>query len=169
MHVFQAVPGVTVDNESFGPSIADPATVLPSGRIEVFLTWNDPVDASSNDYDLFLVPLSCDGFASGTAFPVPPCTISGGPLTSSMNPQPGTQPPVESLVYINPSASSRIAVGIVIQNVNNTAASRTFDMFIAGTLGDGANPDHNFNTVLAVYRRRRCGRLACERRFRWRN
>ena len=147
LHVFQAVSGVTVDNRNFGPSIADPATIPPSGKIIVVLTWNDPASASSNDYDLYLVPLSCSGFASGTGLPVPPCTISGAPLASSANPQSGMQPPVEELAYVNPSASSSIAVGIAIQNVNNTAASRTFDMFIAGALSDGANPDHNFDTL----------------------
>lgn len=147
LHSFQAVSGVTVDNQSFGPSIADPATVLPSKTITVFLTWNDPANASSNDYDLFLVPLSCSGFSTTNGLPLPPCTISGAPLASSMNPQTGTQPPVEGLSYTNPSASSPIAVGIAIQNANNAAASRTFDMFIGGALSDGANPDHNFNTL----------------------
>ncbi|MGH9684407.1 MAG: S8 family serine peptidase [Candidatus Acidiferrales bacterium] len=147
LHAFQAASGVTVDNENFGPSVADPTTVLPSGTIRVFLTWNDPANASSNDYDVFLVPLSCSGFSSTNRLPLPPCSISGAPLASSTNPQTGTQPPTEELSYTNPSAASSIAVAIVIQNVNKAAASRTFDMFIAGSLGDGANPDHNFNTV----------------------
>ncbi len=146
LHVFQSASGVTVDNQNFGPSIADVATVPASGKIIVFLTWNDPASASSNDYDLFLVPLSCSGFSSANQLPLPPCTISGAPLTSSKNPQTGTQPPTEALAYVN-SGASRVAVGIVIQNFNNAATARTFDMFIVGTLGDGANPDHNFNTV----------------------
>jgi hypothetical protein len=146
LHLFQSVSGLTVDNGNFGSSIADPATIPPSGKIAVFLTWNDPASASSNDYDLFLVPLSCSGFASGTGLPLPPCTTSGPPLTSSTNPQTGTQSPAEELAYVNSTASS-IAVGIVIQNFNNAAASRTFDMFIVGTLGDSPIPDHNFNTV----------------------
>jgi hypothetical protein len=147
LHRFQAVPNVTTDNGGFGPFIADPATIPPGGAIEVILTWNDPSSASSNDYDLFLVPLSCAGFASGTGLPVPPCTPKGAPLASSTNPQTGTQPPVEELVFTNPSATSSIAVGIVIQNVNNAAASRTFDIFIAGSLSDSPVADHNFNTV----------------------
>lgn len=146
LHLFQAVSAVTVDNGNFGSSIADPATIPPSGTIIVSLTWNDPANTSSNDYDLFLVPLSCSGFSSTNRLPLPPCSISGAPLASSKNPQTGTQPPMETLSYTNPSASS-IAVGIAIQNVNNGAAPRTFDMFIAGALSDGANPDHNFNTL----------------------
>ncbi len=147
LHSFQAISGITVDNQSFGPSIADPTTVLPSKKITVVLTWNDPANASSNDYDLFLVPLSCSGFSSANGLPLPPCTISGSPVASSINPQTGTQPPVEELSYTNPNASSPIAVGIAIQNVNNAASSRTFDMFIGGALSDGANPDHNFDTA----------------------
>jgi hypothetical protein len=147
LHAFQAVSNVTTDNENFGPAIVDPATVLPSGTITVFLAWNDPETASSNDYDLFLVPLSCSGFSSTNGLPLPPCTITGAPLASSTNAQTGTQPPIEELEYVNPSASSPIAVGIVIQNVDNAAASRTFDMFIGGALSDSAISDHNFNTV----------------------
>lgn len=148
LHTFQPVSGTTVDNNSFGASIADPAAIPASGTITVFLTWNDPANASSNDYDLFLVPLNCTGgFSTTNRLPKPPCTISGAPLANSKNPQTGTQPPIESLSYTNPSASSPLAVGIVIQNVNNAAAPRTFDMFVAGSLGDGASPSHNFNTA----------------------
>jgi hypothetical protein len=147
LHVFQAMSGVTVDNENVGSSVTDPATIPPLGEIIVLLTWNDPANTSSNDYDLFLVPLSCSGFARGTGLPVPPCSISGPPLASSTNPQTGTQPPVEELIFENPSASFPIAVGIVIQNANNAAAVRTFDLFVLGSLADGAIPDHNFVTV----------------------
>jgi hypothetical protein len=147
LHSFQAISGVTVDNENLGPSVTDPATIPPLGEIIVLLTWNDSADASSNDYDLFLVPLSCSGFAGSTGLPQPPCSISGPPLASSTNPQTGTQPPVEELIFENPSASSPIAVGIVIQNAGNAAAGRTFDLFVLGSLADSAIPDHNFVTV----------------------
>ena len=147
LHSFQAMSGATVDNENLGASVTDPATIPPLGEIVVLLTWNDPANASSNDYDLFLVPLSCSGFASSTGLPMPPCSISGPPLASSTNPQTGTQPPVEELIFENPSASSPIAVGIVIQNAGNAAAGRTFDLFVLGSLSDGAIPDHNFVTV----------------------
>jgi hypothetical protein len=147
LHSFQAISGVTVDNENLGPSVTDPATIPPLGEIVVLLTWNDPANASSNDYDLFLVPLSCSGFTSSTGLPVPPCSISGPPLASSTNPQTGTQLPVEELIFENPSASSPVAVGIVIQNASNAAAGRTFDLFVLGSLADAAIPNHNFVTV----------------------
>ncbi|MHB8542348.1 MAG: S8 family serine peptidase [Candidatus Acidiferrales bacterium] len=145
LHSFQAVPNITTDNGAFGPSIADPLAVPPNGTVKVFLAWNDPNGASTNDYDLFLLPLNCPNGFSGT-LPRPPCTISGAPVGSSTDSQTGTQNPTEMAVYQNPT-SSPVALAIVIQNVNNQAAAKTFDMFILGTLGDGASPDHNFNTL----------------------
>jgi hypothetical protein len=145
LHTFQAVANITTDNGGFGPSIADPLEVPANGIVKVFLAWNDPNGASTNDYDLFLVPLSCPNGFSAT-LPLPPCTISGAPLGLSTDSQTGTQNPTEMVVYQN-STNSPVALGIVIQNVSNAAASRTFDMFIDGTLSDGSNPDHNFNTV----------------------
>ena len=145
LHSFQAVPNVTTDNAGFGSSIFDPLAVPPGGVVQVFLAWNDPNGASTNDYDIFLVPLRCpNGFA--VTLPRPPCTISGVPVGFSTDSQTGSQDPTENVFYQNPT-NSPVALGIIIQNVNNAAASRTFDMFIGGALGDSAVPDHNFNTV----------------------
>jgi hypothetical protein len=146
LHSFQAVPNVTTDNGGFGSSLFDALEVPTGGVVQVFLAWNDLNGASTNDYDLFLVPLSCPNGFSMTLLPRPPCTISGSPVGSSTDSQTGSQNPTEVAVYQNTTNSS-VAVGIVIQNVNNAAASRTFDVFIAGSLSDGANTDHNFNTV----------------------
>jgi hypothetical protein len=145
LHLFQAVPNSTTNNEGFGPSIVDPLTV-PAGRsVTVSLVWNDPFGGSTNDYDLFLVPLVCSGFDPISQLPLPPCAISGGPVPgASTDSQTGTQDPVEIAVISNKGASP-VAVGIVIQNVSNAAATRTFDMFIQGGLGNV--PNHNFNTV----------------------
>jgi hypothetical protein len=151
LHLFQAVPNSTTDNEGFGPSIADPATVpgvniVPAGgRLVVSLVWDDPFGASTNDYDLFLVPLTCSGFSPSNLLPLPPCSISGPPVGASTDSQTGTHDPVEVAAYTN-SMSATQAIGIVIQNVGNLAAARTFDMFILGTLFDRSTPDHNFNT-----------------------
>ena len=152
LHLFQA-SNSTTDPEGFGPSIFDPATVLgvgaavPAGGVLlVSLVWNDVFGASTNDYDLFLVPLNCPNGFSVTGLPRPPCTIVGAPLISSTDSQSGTQDPIEIAVYQNPT-NTPVALGIVIQNVNNAAATHTFDIFILGTLSKGPNPDHNFNTV----------------------
>jgi Subtilase family len=144
LHLFQAVASSTTDNEGFGPSIFDALTVPPDGNVAISLVWNDPFGASTNDYDLFLVPLSCRGLDPVSHLPLPPCTISGPPVGQSTDLQMGTQDPVEVAVYSN-SNSLPVAVGIVIQNVKNAAAARTFDMFIAGGLGNA--PNHSFNTV----------------------
>jgi hypothetical protein len=152
IHLFQGVandpvpaPGTTTDNENLGPATFDPVIIVPPGQeISVYLAWNDMPGASVNDYDLFLVPLACNAIATG--LPQPPCALSGQALASSENPQNGTQDPVESLTWTN-NAGSAATVGIVIQNVNNQAAARTFDMFIAGYGEKASIPNHNFNTI----------------------
>jgi hypothetical protein len=152
LHLFQGVPndplpvpGVTTDNGSFGPNFYDPVvSIPPNERVTVYLVWNDPVGTSNNDYDLFLVPLSCSGPQSG--LPSPPCTISGAPLASSENPQTGTQNPVESISFLN-GAASPVTLGIVIQNAKNMAAAVTFDLFIFGYGAKEGVSNHNFNTI----------------------
>jgi hypothetical protein len=146
LHQFQAATGVTTDNESFGPIIYDPVITIPSlQQVQVYLVWNDPVGASTNDYDLFLVPLSCGSPQNG--LPTKPCSINTNvPIVSGNNPQTGTQDPVESLTFTN-NSSSPVTYGIVIQNVKNLASAVTFDLFITGYGAEGNLPNHNFNTV----------------------
>jgi len=145
LHSFQAVPNLTNDNENFGSSVFDPLTVLPNGTVQVLLAWNDPVGASTNDYDLFLVPLTCNGFDPKNALPLPPCIPAGAPVLST-DTQTGTQDPTESVAFQN-STNSPVAVGIVIQNVKNQAVSKTFDVFVISILSGGGNPNHNFTTA----------------------
>jgi hypothetical protein len=152
LHLFQGmandpmpVPGVTTDNENLGPSAFDPLIIVPPGQqISVYLAWNDSPGQSANDYDLFLVPLACKASASG--LPLTPCALTGTALATSENPQTGTQDPVESLTWSNDSGANA-TVGIVIQNIKNQAAPRTFDMFIAGYGGKSTSPNHNFNSI----------------------
>ena len=145
LHQFQAVPGSTTDQNKFGPATFDPlASVPPGGTVSVFLGWDDPQGASSNNYDLFLVPLTCASQQSG--LPAPPCSVSGPFLASSTNPQTGTQDPTENLTWTNQTGSAA-SVGIVIQNVKNQAAVRTFDIFIQNKQAKSSMPNHNFNTI----------------------
>jgi hypothetical protein len=152
MHGFQGTandaepqPGVTTDNENFGPTYYDPVVTLPPGeQTSVYLVWNDPVGASSNNYDLFLVPLACNGTQNG--LPLPPCTVTGLPVVSSTNPQTGTQDPVQSVAFTN-SGTSPVTVGIVIQNANNNAKPVYFDVFVDGYQAKEDIPNHNFNTA----------------------
>ena len=157
LHQFAATPpgtttNVTSDYENFGANnkginYYDPVVTLPPGAaITVFLVWNDPVGASTNDYDLFLVPLSCSGNSTQTGLPIPPCSISGPPVGSSVNVQSGAQDPMEDMTFAN-NGTIPATVGIVIQNVNNVASTRTFDLFISGYQDKENIPNHNFNTM----------------------
>jgi len=121
--LFQATTN-TKDATNFGPSIANLVSIQNGGTLVVRLSWNDPFTASTNDYDLFLYLVQNNTLVS--------------PLQCSVNPQTGTQPPVEALAYINTSGATQ-QVGIVVQNSNNTAAARIFDLFVGGSIGNGKN------------------------------
>jgi hypothetical protein len=152
LHLFQPVPpnpqsspSGTTDNEDFKHTVFDPIIVVPpSQSLEVYLAWNDPTGASNNNYDLFLSPLNCSGVKN--SLPLPPCTIAGSPVASSTNPQNGTQDPTETVVFTN-STNSMAVLGIAIQNVGNSAAARTFDIFVHGYGDKQSSPNHNFNTI----------------------
>ncbi|MHB8640533.1 MAG: S8 family serine peptidase, partial [Candidatus Acidiferrales bacterium] len=127
VQLFQATAN-TKDAGSLGPYLADPLTVPNGATVNVLLNWNDSSSGSSNDYDLFLYLIQSNTLVS--------------PLQCSINPQTGTQPPIEELTYQNTSGATQ-EVGILIQNVGNLAAARNFDMFVQG-IGNGK--DLNFYT-----------------------
>jgi hypothetical protein len=127
VQLFQSTAN-TKDATNFGPSIAN-FLQLPNGAtLSVMLAWNDPISASTNDYDLFLYSVQNNALVS--------------PLACSGNPQTGTQPPTERLTYTNTSGAAQ-QVGILVQNANNAAAARNFDLFMAGV---GNFQDLNFYT-----------------------
>jgi len=116
VQLFQATAN-TKDGMNLGPKSAN-FLQLPNGAtVIVFLSWNDPFTGSSNDYDLFLYLVQNNKPVS--------------PLQCSINPQSGTQPPVETLIYTNSSGATQ-EVGILVQNVGNAAVARNFDMFVEG-------------------------------------
>lgn len=119
VQLFQATTN-TKDSTNLGPYLADPLPVILSngGTLTVVLSWNDPVSGSSNDYDLYLYSIQ-----SGTLV---------APLACSVNPQTGTQPPVEAILGYQNTSGAPQQVGILIQNVGNLAATRNFDMFVIG-------------------------------------
>ncbi|MHB8539313.1 MAG: S8 family serine peptidase, partial [Candidatus Acidiferrales bacterium] len=130
VQLFQATTN-TKDSTNLGPYLANPLPLaLPNGAsVEVFLTWNDPFSGSSNDYDVYLYSIQNGSLVA--------------PLACSVNPQTGTQPPIESLGYQNTSGAAQ-EVAILIQNVGNLAAPRNFDMFVSGYMGN--SQDMNFYT-----------------------
>jgi hypothetical protein len=104
--------------------------------VVVWLVWDDPFGASTNDYDLFLVQES-----------------TGDVVASSTDTQFGFDP-VERITYTNNTGVDDF-FHILIQNWMNLAAPRTFDMFILQPEGAPAGPyrfgpngeNHNYNTV----------------------
>ena len=136
LHLFQPT-ATTSDILGWGASLADGIDLPAGANVIIQLTWNDPFGASSNDYDLFLVQRS-----------------TGAVVASSIDPQTGTQDPVESLSFIN-STGAQDFFYIYIQNSQNLAAPRTFDMFVRSNPCAGPGPipfgpngeNHNYNTV----------------------
>lgn len=128
VQLFQATAN-TKDAMNLGPRLAN-FLQLPNGaNLNVVLAWNDAFSGSSNDYDLYLYLVQNNTLVT--------------PLACSINPQTGTQPPFEKLQYTNNSGVTQ-EVGILVQNVNNAAAARNFDMFVFGGIGNGQ--DLNFYT-----------------------
>ncbi len=118
---FATAPSVPagISSESLNPFF------LPAGAtVKIWLTWNDPLSGSNNDYDMFLYLLP---FGSSMQVPV----------YCSINPQTGTQPPFETITYTNNGVGANPGNGqqylfIYILNVNNGAAPRMLDMFVTG-------------------------------------
>ncbi len=91
--------------------------VQPGATVEIFLQWNDPFGASTNDYDLCVHD---------------PADIPSSFLFCSTNSQTGTQNPTEVLVIMrSASASGPGTLGVRINKVG-MAAPRVFDLFIFG-------------------------------------
>jgi len=129
VHLFQATAN-TNDLGNLGPYLANPFSIPDGATVIVVLTWNDPFTGSSNDYDMYLYLIE-----SGMATT---------PLACSVDPQTGTQPPAEGLYYKNNSGGPQ-QVAIFIQNFNNLAQARTFDMFVRGLYDYPQNL--NFDTM----------------------
>ncbi len=122
-HLFSAISGETTGPST--PGIANKITLLPFpfGSVTVYLSWNDPANASTNNYDLGLFD----------------CT-SGSELDVSLGIQNGSQPPAETVSFSN-SASVPFEVCYVIQKALQ-AAPRTLNVIIVG-VPEGS---HEFNT-----------------------
>ena len=120
-HVFLA------NTDTTGPptsSVWNQVTVPPSSSVDIFLTWNDPAGASTNDYDLILSD------CNGTLFD----------WSNSL--QDGSQEPVEVVSYTNPSRRSSRTVCYAILNYQNAAQPRTLNILIGTVDSIG----HAFNT-----------------------
>ena len=136
LHLFQPTTN-TSDILDLGPRIADAAFLRQGATANVVLVWNDSFGASSNDFDLFLVQNS-----------------TGIVVAQSIDPQTGTQLPIEFLTFTNDTGSDDF-FDIFIQNSENRASGRNLDMFIFQSGCDAAGPTllapsqekHNYNTI----------------------
>ena len=143
LHLFQLTAS-TSDVLGLGPTVTD-VIHLPAGEsVVVSLIWNDPLGASNNDYDLFLLRSGIFG-----------CLNFPDVVAWSIDTQNGTQDPVEVLRrytevvgYTNDTGAADDFC-IVIQNSQNTAGVRNFNMFVqAPPLPSAPSEEtHNYNTI----------------------
>src|SRR2546425_1094388 len=112
LHRFQAT-ATTSDVLGLGPQPYDVIELPNSGDVVIFLEWGDPFNASSNNYDLYLVRAS-----------------TGAVVAKSTNPQTGVsrQEPVEFIDYTNDTGVQDF-FHIVVQNVNSSAAVENLNLF----------------------------------------
>ncbi|HLC21310.1 MAG TPA: hypothetical protein VJM10_04280, partial [Candidatus Methylomirabilis sp.] len=92
-------------------------TVQPGETIDILLQWNDPLGASTNNYNLCVHD---------------PADVPSSPIDCSLDLQTGTQNPTEALAITrSPSASGPGTLGVRINKVG-MAAPREFDLFLFG-------------------------------------
>ena len=136
LHLFQRTADTT-DVLGLGPQPYNVIALPQNGEVVIFLGWNDPFGASSNNYDLYLVQQS-----------------TGRVVASSTDVQNGRQDPVESIDYVNRGAQDFFR--IVVQNVRDAAQPRDLNIFsfqpecaASGPLVLAAprHERHNFNTA----------------------
>jgi len=136
LHLFQSTAD-TSDVLGLGPTVTDQIHLPAEAAVSVFLIWNDPLGASNNDYDLFLLRKGIFG-----------CLNFPDVVAWSIAPQNGTQDPVEAILgYIN-NTGAEDDFCILIQNSQNTAGVRNFDMFVLSAPPlVPTRENHNYNTV----------------------
>jgi hypothetical protein len=137
LHLFQRT-GDTTDVLGLGSQPYNLIALPPNGEVAIFLNWNDPFGASTNNYDLYLVQQS-----------------TGRVVASSTDVQSGRQDPVEVIDYVNRTGQQDF-FRIVVQNVRDAAQPRDLNIFsfqpecaATGplTLAPPGHERHNFNTA----------------------
>jgi subtilase family protein/centrosomal CEP192-like protein len=127
----------TIDVLGLGPKPYNVIKLQANGEVLIFLTWDDPFGASTNNYDLYLVQES-----------------TGRVVARSTNPQTGTQDPEEDIDFANSGSEDNFH--IVIQNVGNLAQPKHLDLFSFQPECAAAGPIpltqssldlHNYNTA----------------------
>jgi hypothetical protein len=136
LHLFQRSDDTT-DVLSLGAQPFNVILLPQGGEVAIFLTWDDPMGGSSNNYDLYLVERS-----------------SGRVVASSTDGQRGVQDPVEVIDFTNSGASGFFQ--IVVQNVRDAAQPKQLNLFSfepqcasdgPRLLSSGRFERHNYNTA----------------------
>ncbi len=136
LHRFQATANTTDAGLGIlcapGVFCGNTVRVSPGGVFAVFVQWNDPFGASSNDYDLLLYD-----------------SLEESLYLASYNVQAGAgSDPVEWFAFQNAHGVTT-DFAVLIGNYGDLASSRTFDMFVwcSGCHVLPNNAFLNFNTV----------------------
>ena len=136
LHLFQPT-AQTYDVLGLGATVTDVMHLRAGAGVVVSLIWNDPLGAANNDYDLFLLRSGIFG-----------CLNFPEVVAGSFHPQNGTQDPVEVMSYTNDTGADDDFC-TVIQNFQNTAAVRNFNMFVLAPPLPWVptQETHNYNTI----------------------
>jgi hypothetical protein len=136
LHLFQRSDDTT-DVLSLGAQPFNVILLPQGGEVAIFLTWDDPMGGSSNNYDLYLVERS-----------------SGRVVASSTDVQRGAQDPVEVIDFTNSGAGGYFQ--IVVQNVRDAAQPKQLNLFSfepecaadgPRLLSNSRFERHNYNTA----------------------
>ena len=136
LHLFQRTAD-TIDVLGLGSTLTDQVHLPAGAAVWVSLIWDDPLGASNNDIDLFLLRSGIFG-----------CLNFPDVVAWSIAPQNGTQDPLEVIGYTNNTGADDDFC-IVIQNSQNTAGVPNFNMFVLApplpSVPTGET--HNYNTI----------------------
>ena len=109
LHLFQS-SAETTDVLGLGAQPYNVILLPNGGEVAIFLSWDDPMGGSANNYDLFLVEQT-----------------TGRVVAASTDVQRGAQDPIEFIDFVNNGASGYFR--ILVQNVRGTAQPRHLNLF----------------------------------------
>ena len=109
LHLFQQSDNTT-DVLGLGAQPYNLIALPNGGEVLIFLSWDDPMGGSANDYDLFLVEKT-----------------TGRVVAASNDPQRGAQDPQEFIDFVNNGASGYFE--ILVQNYHNAAQPKHLNLY----------------------------------------
>ena len=136
LHLFQQNDGTT-DVLGLGPQPYNVILLPRGGEVVIFLSWDDPMGRSANNYDLYLVERA-----------------TGRVVASSTDVQRGAQDPIEFIDYVNNGSTGMFE--ILVQNVRDAAQPKNINLFSfepecandgPRVLSGTRHERHNYNTA----------------------